>query len=44
MTDRLRARPVAPPRLRARSHGFEVTSEARIPGDVPNWFMERAAR
>jgi GNAT superfamily N-acetyltransferase len=27
-----------------RSHGFVVTSEARIPGDVPNWFMERAAR
>jgi predicted N-acetyltransferase YhbS len=27
-----------------RSHGFEVIGEARIPGDVPNWFMERAPR
>jgi GNAT superfamily N-acetyltransferase len=26
-----------------RSHGFEVISEARIPGEVPNWFMERPA-
>jgi GNAT superfamily N-acetyltransferase len=26
-----------------RSHGFEVVGEARIPGDTPNWFMERAA-
>jgi predicted N-acetyltransferase YhbS len=25
-----------------RSHGFEVIGEARIPGGVPNWFMERA--
>jgi GNAT superfamily N-acetyltransferase len=25
-----------------RSHGFDVIGEARIPGDVPNWFMERA--
>ena len=23
------------------SHGFEVLSEAMIPGGVPNWFMER---
>jgi GNAT superfamily N-acetyltransferase len=27
-----------------RSHGFEVMSEARIPGGVPNWFMERPPR
>jgi GNAT superfamily N-acetyltransferase len=26
-----------------RSHGFEVTGEAQIPGGVPNWFMERRA-
>jgi GNAT superfamily N-acetyltransferase len=25
-----------------RSHGFEVIDERRIPGGVPNWFMERA--
>jgi len=25
------------------SHGFEIIGEARIPGDVPNWFMERTA-
>jgi len=25
-----------------RSHGFEVIGERRIPGGVPNWFMERA--
>ena len=25
-----------------RSHGFEVMSEARIPGGAPNWFMERS--
>jgi GNAT superfamily N-acetyltransferase len=25
-----------------RSHGFDVIGEATIPGDVPNWFMERA--
>jgi predicted N-acetyltransferase YhbS len=25
-----------------RSHGFQVIGEARIPGGVPNWFMERA--
>jgi GNAT superfamily N-acetyltransferase len=25
-----------------RSHGFEVIGEARIPGGVPNWLMERA--
>jgi GNAT superfamily N-acetyltransferase len=24
-----------------RSHGFDVIGEARIPGGVPNWFMER---
>jgi GNAT superfamily N-acetyltransferase len=24
-----------------RSHGFQVIGEARIPGGVPNWFMER---
>jgi predicted N-acetyltransferase YhbS len=27
-----------------RSHGFEVIGEHLIPGDVPNWFMERAPR
>ena len=27
-----------------RSHGFEVIGEELIPGGVPNWFMERAAR
>ena len=26
-----------------RSHGFDVTGEATIPGGVPNWFMERPA-
>jgi ribosomal protein S18 acetylase RimI-like enzyme len=26
------------------SHGFGVIGEARIPGGVPNWFMERAPR
>jgi GNAT superfamily N-acetyltransferase len=26
-----------------RSHGFEVTGEARLPRGVPNWFMERPA-
>ena len=25
------------------SHGFEVMSEATIPGGAPNWFMERPA-
>jgi GNAT superfamily N-acetyltransferase len=25
-----------------RSYGFEVLSQADIPGGVPNWFMERA--
>jgi GNAT superfamily N-acetyltransferase len=24
-----------------RSHGFEVIGERRIPGGVPNWFMQR---
>jgi GNAT superfamily N-acetyltransferase len=24
-----------------RSHGFEVIGERRIPGNVPNWFMQR---
>jgi GNAT superfamily N-acetyltransferase len=27
-----------------RSHGFDVIGEARIPGDAPNWFMQRAPR
>ena len=27
-----------------RSHGYEVIGEQRIPGGVPNWFMERASR
>ena len=26
------------------SFGFDVVGEVTIPGDVPNWFMERAAR
>jgi ribosomal protein S18 acetylase RimI-like enzyme len=25
-----------------RSHGFEIIGEARIPGNVPNWFMQRS--
>jgi GNAT superfamily N-acetyltransferase len=27
-----------------RSHGFEVTGEARLPRGAPNWFMERPPR
>jgi GNAT superfamily N-acetyltransferase len=26
------------------SHGFEVIGEAQLPGGVPNWFMQRAAK